>query len=112
MSTLQTETSPATVEQLWEDKEGELRLRDAVKKGHRIPTLATVFGFVFLGLVLSRTLDIYATGPTVEKLLATGILILIGYTAFRLLEELDCQLREGQECRYCRRKTARWEADS
>ncbi|MFD1599367.1 hypothetical protein [Halobellus rarus] len=112
MSTIDLDSEPEWIEDAWSDKEGDLRLRDALTQKHRGVAFTSLVAFAGAAFGLVVAMETFVAGD----LAGTGLVILstvmMAYVAFAALQQLDCRLREDQECRHCRKETARWEADS
>jgi hypothetical protein len=111
MATIDTESGAKWVAEAWERKSGSLDLRDVVKEDHRDIALASLVGFVAAGLMLGVSVDAGAGGNLAGAALGFALSGGFGWFGLDSLDLLDCELREDHECRRCRKKTERWEAN-
>ncbi|TKX78440.1 hypothetical protein EXE53_21195 [Halorubrum sp. SD626R] len=112
MAVIDLDSEPDWVEDAWNDQEGELRLRDAVKPKHRAITVVALACFAATGLLAAGAVESFAAGDTMLSGLVLLATAAFAYMALLATDELQCQLSAGHECRKCREETARWEGDS
>ena len=112
MAVIDTDSETGWVEDAWNDQEGGLRLRDAVKPKHRALAFVAIVCFGATGFLAAVTTEFFVVGDAAFSGLSLLATVAVAGIALTATDELQCQISAAHECRVCQKETARWEADS